>query len=238
MRLILIALVFLTTGTTVVGQTEEKKDAGKKKFDLGKRAADHLMIQVGMNGWYQAPDSINTKGIGRTFNAYMLFDFPFKSSPKFSAAIGLGVGTDNIYFDKTTIDIKNKTRATFDNDSINQYKKYKLASGFLEIPVELRWSGNPENMNKGFKFAIGAKLGTMLDSHIKAKVDLDANGEGGYVLKEKDKNLFNTTRLAGTLRVGYGHFTVFATYTITEYFKEFQGPSVKPWSLGLTLSGL
>ena len=226
-------------GNVVIGQTEEKKK--KKdwtKVDLSRRSADHFMLQIGMYNWASAPDSINTKGVGRTFNAYLLFDFPFKTNPKISVAIGAGVGTDNIYFDETDINIKNRARATFTRDTINQYKKYKMAMGFLEIPVELRISGNPENMNKGFKFAIGAKLGTMLDAHTKAKVDLDADGDGGYVEKIKSKLLFNGTRLSATARMGYGHFSVFGTYTVTEFFKEFQGPSVKPWSLGITLSGL
>jgi hypothetical protein len=238
MRSILIALVFLMVGNVVIGQTEEKKKKDWTKVDLSRRSADHLLIQIGMYDWASAPDSITTKGVGRTFNMYVLFDFPFKTNPKISVAIGPGVGTDNIYFDKMSIDLKNRTRAEFNRDTVVQYKKYKLAVGFVELPVELRYSGNPENMNRGFKFAIGAKLGTMLDAKTKAKVDLDADGFEGYVEKVKDKKFFNSTRLAATARIGYGHFTVFGTYTFTEFFKEFQGPSVKPWSLGITLSGL
>ena len=239
MRSILIALVFLMIGNVVLAQTEQQPKTKKdwSKIDLSHRSADHFLMQIGMYDWAQAPDSINTKGVGRTFNFYLLFDFPFKSNPHISAAIGAGVGTDNIYFADTYINIKG-IQATFTRDSINSYKKYKMAVGFAEIPVELRYSGNPANMNKGFKFAIGAKLGTMLDAKTKAKVNLDAQGDGGYVMKIKDKSLYNTTRLVATSRIGWGHFTIFATYTMTEFFREFQGPTVKPWSLGLTISGL
>ncbi len=239
MRSILIALVFLMIGNVVMGQTEEKKKKKDwSKVDLSRRSADHFMIQIGMYDWASKPDSIKTKGVGRTFNAYVLFDFPFKSNPKISVAIGAGVGTDNIYFSQTTINIQNRGQATFKRDTINKYKKYKMAVGYIELPVELRFSSSPEDMNKGFKFAIGAKLGGLLDAKTKAKVDLDADAFGGYVEKVKDKKFFNGTRLAATARIGYGHFSVFSTYTITEFFKEFQGPSVKPWSLGLTISGL
>jgi hypothetical protein len=238
MRSILIALVFLMVGNAVIGQTEEKKKKDWTKVDLGKRSADHLMIQIGMYDWGSKPDSIKTKGVGRTFNMYIMFDFPFKTNPKISVALGPGVGTDNIYFDKTTINIQNRGQAIFSKDTVNKYKKYKIAVGYLELPVELRFSTSPENMNKGFKLALGAKLGTLLDAKTKAKVDLDANAFGGYVEKIKDKKFFNGTRLCATARVGYGHFTVFGAYTVTQFFKEFQGPTVKPWSLGLTISGL
>ena len=238
MRSILIALVFLMIGNAVIGQTDDGKKKEEKKIALGKRSADHIMMQIGLYDWSSKPDSIKTKGVGRTFNMYFMFDFPFRSNPKLSVGIGAGIGTDNIYFDKTDINIINRVRATFTKDSINQYKKYKMAFGYIELPVEIRYSSSPENMNKGLKVAIGAKLGSLLDAKTKAKVDLDANGYGGYVEKVKDKTFFNGTRLAATARVGYGHFSVFSTYTFTEFFKEFQGPSVKPWSLGITLSGL
>jgi hypothetical protein len=70
-------------------------------------------------------------------------------------------------------------------------------------------------------------------------VDKDADGNGGYVYKVKDKKFFNSYRMVGTLRLGYGNFTVFGTYTLSEVFKEGQGPlGIRPWSVGLTLSGL
>jgi hypothetical protein len=40
------------------------------------------------------------------------------------------------------------------------------------------------------------------------------------------------------MRVGYGNVTLFGSYTLTDLFKEGQGPRVKPFSVGLTLSGL
>jgi hypothetical protein len=168
-----------------------------------------------------------------------MFDFPFKTNPRLSVGIGPGIGSDNMYFDETTITINNRRNIEFNRDTITQYKKYKLNTTYLEVPVELRWSANPANMNKGFKFAIGAKVGTLLDAKTKAKVDLDADGNGGYIEKIKAKQVFNGTRLAAIARVGYGNLTVFGTYAITEFFKEGQGPQgMRPFSIGLTLSGL
>jgi hypothetical protein len=38
--------------------------------------------------------------------------------------------------------------------------------------------------------------------------------------------------------VGYGNVTVFGTYSLTPLFREGQGPIVRPWTVGLCLSGL
>jgi hypothetical protein len=241
MRSLLLAVALMLTGTIVVAQNnpEPKKKTDWSKVDLGKRSADHFMIQFGYNGWAGAPDSINNKGFSRTFNVYLMFDFPFKTNPRLSVGIGPGIGSDNMYFDETTISINNRRNIEFNRDTITQYKKYKLNTTYLEVPVELRWSANPANMNKGFKFAIGAKVGTLLDAKTKGKVDLDADGNGGYIEKIKAKQVFNGTRLAAIARVGYGNLTVFGTYAITEFFKEGQGPQgMRPFSIGLTLSGL
>lgn len=231
----------MLTGFVVFAQEDPapKKKTDWSKIDLGKRSADHFLIQFGYYGWSGAPDSLNISGFSRTFNMYLMFDFPFKTNPRLSVAIGPGIGTDNLFFKETTITINNRKQVEFNRDTITQYKKYKLATGFLEVPVELRWSSNPANMNKGFKFAIGAKVGTMLDARTKAKVNLDSDGNGGYIEKIKAKQVFNGTRLAATCRIGYGNLTVFGTYTITEYFREGQGPQgIRPFSVGLTLSGL
>jgi hypothetical protein len=241
MKPFLTLVVFLLALSPVMAQLENNPSADKKdwsKTDLSKRSSDHLMIQFGYAGWAPKPDSILTKGFSRTFNAYFLFDFPFKTNPRLSVGVGAGVGTDNIFFDKTTIDLKNRTEANFRRDTITRYKKYKLATGFLEVPLELRYSTMPENMNKGFKLALGVKVGLPIDAHTKAKVDLDADKNGGYIAKEKDKKFLNNTRVAATMRVGYGNVSLFGTYTLSDFFREGQGPKVRPFSVGLTLSGL
>ena len=241
MKPFLIAISILFCSTATFAQLENKPVQQKKdwsKVDLSKRASDHLLIQFGYMNWANTPDTINTKGFHRQFNMYFLFDFPFKANPKISAALGIGVGTDNIFFQKTTIDLNQRSGIIFKPDSITKYKKYKIATAYAEIPLELRYSSNPENMNKGFKLAVGAKVGFNIDGRTKANVERDVNGLGGYVYKIKNKTNFNNTRIVGTLRVGFGNFSVYGTYALTSVFRENRGPAVKPWSIGLTISGL
>ena len=209
------------------------------KIDLSKRASDHFMLQFGIAGWGNKDENkITTKGFNRSFNGYFLFDFPFKSNPHLSVAVGPGVGSDNIYFDNMSVDLNTRNGASFKRDTITQYKKHKLENSFLEAPIELRYSARPDNMNKGWKFVFGAKIRTLVGAKVKSKVDLDASGTGGYISKEKDKRYLNTTRFALTARAGLGNLSFFGTYTVTSFFKEGLGPSVRPFSFGLTLSGL
>src|SRR5690348_7704091 len=110
-KIFLVVLSTLIVASTFA-QDEPKpepKSETKKKVNLATRANDHLLLQFGYTSWANIPDSINTKGFPRSFNAYFLFDFPFKSNPKISIALGAGVGTDVILFDKTYVGIKDIT---------------------------------------------------------------------------------------------------------------------------------
>lgn len=202
---------------------------------------DHLLLQLGFAGWQGKPDSINTQGFSRTFNAYLMFAFPFKTNPHISVALGAGVATDHIFFEKTSIGLADITPTlVFKNVAdTNHFKKYKLATAYLEAPVELRYSSNPNDDKHSFKVALGAKVGLLVSSWVKGKDLEDKNGNTikPYIDKEKSKRFLNSTRLSGTARIGYGKFSLYGTYAFTALFKEGVAATIHPFSIGLTLSG-
>ena len=217
-----------------------KKDWSK--VDLGNRANDHFMIQVGYDKWAGAPDSIKTKGLSRSLNVYFMLDFPFKTDPRFSIGIGPGISGSSMFFDKTIVQVAAAgTRLPFRNVAdTNYFKKFKLSTVYLEAPVELRFAANPENNSKSWKFAIGGKIGTMINAHTKGKNLLNKSGGtlNSYTVKENSKRFFNSTRLSAIARVGIGVFSVFGTYQINNYLKDGAGPEIHPYSVGISLSGL
>ncbi|MCW3118453.1 MAG: hypothetical protein JWM28_2535 [Chitinophagaceae bacterium] len=241
--------VFLLTAsvlfvTALFAQNDTLKIDKKKKpvIDLSGRSNDHFLIQLGYAGWNGKPAGINTTGLPRSFNMYFMLDFPFKTTPKFSAAIGAGIGTDHIFFSKTYIGITDQTSALVfqDRSDTTHFKKYKLATSWLEAPIELRYSAHPETPGKGFKAAIGIKVGTLLNAHTKGKTLQNSSGQtlNSYTEKLASKKFFNTTRIVPTIRIGYGHFSLYGAYEIGNLFKAGLGPDVKPYSIGLTISGL
>lgn len=205
--------------------------------ELKRRAADHVMLQYGYHGWSGAPDSLRNGGLTTSFNFSLLYDFRFKSSPKYSVAVGVGMGWDNMYFKNTTVDLR-KFPLSFAQESVVQYKKYKIVTQYIEIPLELRWAANPEKYNSTFKVALGVKVGTQINAATKARITRDQEGFGGYSERIKDRRNFNSTRIAGTLRVGYGPVSVFAAYQLNDFFREGAGPNIRPYTVGIALSGL
>jgi hypothetical protein len=241
MRKVLLVVLAGILSTSLLAQTDSAAKRTVKPV-AGAKGGDHFLIQVGSLSWSDKPDSIKTKGLSRTFNMYFLFDFPFKTNPKFSVAIGPGIATDNMFFDETNVGIAaNTSSVVFDNVSdTNHFKKYKLTTAYLEAPVELRFTADPDNNKKSIKIAVGAKVGTLLTAVVKGK-ELQNSADrtiNNYTMKEKSKRFLNSNRLSLTGRVGYGPFSLFASYGITPVFKEGLGPQVKPLTIGLTISGL
>jgi len=229
--------------STIVSQQAASQKKTPKKFDLANRSNDHFMFQYGLDRWSGTNDSINPKGFSRFFNAYVMLDKPFKTNPKFSVGLGLGIGSSNIFFKNTYVDVKSTSSTLpFTNvDSANHFKKFKLTTIFLEAPVELRYSSNPENSNKAVKVALGVKVGTLLSAYTKGKTLENKSGGtlNSYIAKESSKKFFNSTRLAATARIGYGIFGIYGAYQITSLLKTGTGPdAIRPYSIGIYISGL
>lgn len=228
--------LFLLTTTAAFAQ-DAHTETNKAPKGIEKASRDYFMLQLNYEGWNNRPDSVKVKGFGRGVNAYICYDFPIAKS-NFSFAAGIGVGTTNIYFDNQQIALTDTgslgAQARFITET-KDYKKYKMTTAYLEAPFELRFFGNKENRNRGFKAAIGFRVGTLVGAHTKGRYSV----EGAKVSdKQSTRRYLETWRFAGTVRLGWGNFSLMGTYNINNLFKGGQGPEVTPFSMGICISGL
>ena len=240
-RIVLLVMIMTSVVFTKAQEVNKPKITAQ---DLANRAGDHFMFQITRDSWTNMPDSINShqKGFSKGFNVYIMTDKPFRTSPQFSVALGIGYGTSNIKFEKMQVDVKSaSTTLPFRAlDSTDHFKKYKVSLGYLEVPVELRFSSKPLNSSKSFKIALGGKVGTLLNAHTKGKDLQNKNNStiNAFSQKENSKRFFNTTRLSTTARIGYGIFSIYGSYQITSVLKDAAGPDMKLVQIGLSIGGL
>jgi hypothetical protein len=226
-----------TTAPATVQTTPAKKDWSK--VDLSHRANDHFMIQTGYVGWAALPDTVPVNGISRSFNFYFMYDFPFKTDPRFSVGAGLGISCSNAFFKNQPYPLSTTPRQ--DDGGGTHFKKYKVVTTYLDIPVELRYALDPENTNKSWKFAAGIKVGDLLSAYSKGKDVLNGTGQDQdpSVYKDRNNSNFNSIRLATTVRISKGPIGVYGQYQVTSLMKGSQGlPLVYPFEFGICLSGL
>lgn len=226
-------------------ESDAKKAANKRKkfanIDLSHRGADHFMFQLGGMGLSGATDEFATNGFSREFNFSFMLDKPFKSNPHYSLGFGVGYSSSNLFFNGKYVDIKSATTELPVTETItgstNTFNKFKVVLNYFEIPLELRYSANMESPNKGFRLALGLKGGYLLSAHSKGKNEKDSDGNTlygkGYIEKQYSKRFFKNTRLDGTIRVGYGLFSLYGSYQLTPLLNTGAGPSLHPYSIGL-----
>lgn len=228
----LAALLFVN-GFVLKAQNTVAPPAEDKRSTVEKPSRDFVMLKLTSSGWNDAPDSIKTKGIGRGFAASLMYDFPIKKS-HFSFAAGLGINVQNVFFNEQNLNFKDTgSRVIFFNSTA--YKRYKLTTTNLEMPLELRFFGNNKNRNRGFKAAIGTNIGLNVGAHTKG-----VSGKGGSKFNDKvvTKRFIQQWSFSPTVRLGYGNFSVYGSYSLTPLFKDGAGPQVLPFSVGICLTGL
>ena len=114
------------------------------------------------------------------------------------------------------------------------YTKNKLRMAYLKAPLLLEFNTNTHNSDKSFHIAVGAELGYKIASSTKQVYDLN-----GYEYKIKRKEDYNLAsfKYSAVVRAGYGnYFTVFANYGLSQLFEKDKGPSVYPFTAGITFT--
>ena len=224
-------------------QTPSKPKKDWSKVDVSKRAADHFMFEFGYDNWANPPDSANIKGFNHSFNFYFMYDFPFKSDARLSIGAGIGIGSNNVFFAGTypqVASLQNTTLAFSATSDGNYYKKFKLVTTYLEVPVELRFALDPEHMDKSWKFAVGTKIGLMLSAYTVGSTVVNSVGQtlGNVTIKESSKQYFSTPKFEPTLRVSKGFIGVYGQFQINSLVKAGAGQTILPFAFGIVLSGL
>lgn len=194
-----------------------------------------FLIDLGFN-FPSEGNGFNTGIFGsKTVNLYYQYDKRLFNS-KFSLHPGIGLGMERYKFNN------NKT-LSYDNTGnltavlVPGVRKSKLITNYLDIPVELRFSTNPEDPSRSFKVALGFKAGVLLDSYTKVKYKQD-----GEIKKFKDKQDFNINpfRYGAYFRLGGGNFNFWGYYSLTPLFKPNKGPNgveITNLSFGISLTG-
>ncbi len=111
------------------------------------------------------------------------------------------------------------------------YKKNKLFSSYLNLPVTLRFETNPKEPKRSFNLAIGGYAGYLLGAHTKTvKSDKESN-------KVHDDFNLNKMHYGVTARIGYSWFDLYVTYSLTPLFNNRTSPDLTPVSAGIALVG-
>lgn len=225
-----------------VGFSLTAQDATLPK-DLSKTGSrDRVVFELNWNGWANQPDSLDTKWYGRGINLYTFYDFKLGEQDFVSFGAGAGISYNNVYH-RSTIAVQDiDTSATASQFATvfvpipegRDVKRNKLATTYVEVPLELRFRTKPDKFGKRFKVNPGIRLGYLLTGIAKYRGDDDSGAE----IKYKTYLLpnINKYKISTSLRVGYGNFSLVGSFAFSSLFVKDAGPGIKPFSIGVSFN--
>ena len=188
-----------------------------------------LLIDFGFSLLSEAPAEVDLGFLGsRAINIYYLYHIPFGESSNFSINPGIGLGMENYNFNNGNtlnytpeggvelIDVETLINST----DFSELRKSKLSANYLDIPVEFRFHANEDDHSRGLNFAVGGRVGMLIDSHTKIKYV-----EGGDTKKLKQKEQFGLSRFRFGVhgRLGLGSLSLFYYHNLSNLFDD-NGP--------------
>jgi hypothetical protein len=234
---------------------QDRKDSlahGKKHSTISTGKSDNLILDYFTDIWQKAPSGMTVSGYSPGIDIYGMYNIPFGKS-KLSLGFGFGFSSHNLRSDAVPIKADSNGHYSLTGNTIFQkippinnkeikYDVNKLSLTYFEIPLELRF--RKENKNKkAFKFSIGGKIGYLINSHTKYKGiqylgDVNDPNLGVTNVKYKVYKIDNLDPLqySATVRIGYGMFNIFGSYSLSTIFKKDKGPQMFPISVGISVT--
>lgn len=158
-------------------------------------------------------------------------DFRFAGG-KMQVVTGLGFAFD--YYNlknKTTLNADSVYTSTYAYNTTADYRKNKLRESWVTVPLLLELNTSRRNSHN-FHIAAGVIGGLKLGSSTKQIFTM--NDHSFETIRHDDYNLF-PFKLDATVRVGYGKFTLFGTYSLTPLFEYGKGPELYPFTVGVRI---
>jgi len=202
-------------------------------------------IDIGVNGFFfgeefdiEAPNGQEHLDINYAGSRSFALNFAGTKIKLIDDYFGLVTGLGLQYH---SYKLKNDYTLGLDGDSLTAFidttiniRKNKLRTAHLVIPlmVEINTS---KDTDRSFHISAGVIGGLNLGNKYKQKYEVLSTDEKE---KSKVKSQWNVSpfKLDATARVGYGDFSLFANYALTDMFQSDSNPQVRPFSAGLTLN--
>lgn len=220
-----LAGILLLTGTSFAAISQDS--ATKKRYSRPDLPGI-FTVELALNRGLDAPDNFDLGLWGsRTINIYYQYEIRILKS-KFSLVPGIGVSLERFKFRNGHIlqyagasDDSVMLLAPADSkDLYPNLRKVQLINNYIDLPVELRFTSNPDDPARSLKISVGARIGYMYDAFNKLKFKQD-----GEVKQIKDKQFYNLNRIRYGVygKIGIGNISLFGYYNVSPMFKEGKG---------------
>lgn len=223
---ILILILFVVTIQSVSAQ--RSSDKYNRYF-----TKDQLSFTLVGSQWLAGNDAPRPSAFSRGINLQMMYPVIGKRS-NVAMALGFGFASQNYFLDHFLISNHDGVWFTPIPDSLD-YRKYKISTNYLTLPVELRIRTNPDkHYRRSFKIYPGFRIGGLVNVHTKYigqdPQTLEHIKVKAYHIRHIDKLNYGIT-----LRIGYGKIMAHGYYALNPLFDAETIEPVYPVELGISI---
>ena len=199
-------ILFLFLGVTVSLCAQDKAEVGDLKY-----LEDQFYLGITYNLILNKPTGVNQSNFSYGLKGGFIKDLPLNRRRNFAIGVGLGYAYNNYYSNLFVNETENGLEYIV-LDSDVSYKRNKLDSHVIEMPIELRWRTSTPTEYKFWRIYAGMKLGYVVGSRSK-------------FVSDSAKISFNNTdirkfRYGLMLNFGYSTFNVHAYYALSNLFND------------------
>lgn len=214
-------------GNLNAGKIRKSNWAGVDLFENGYLGQGGNLGMPAVNNYM----ALNYGGRNLGFNLNLFEkDFHFAGG-KLQIVTGLGF---SFYFYALKSPVTLGGDSSYLSHSLNNsvvYDKNRLRESFVTIPLLLELNTSPRDKHN-VHIAAGVIGGIKLGSSTKQIIT--QNNRESVMLRRGQYDLY-PFRLDATVRIGYGRFTLLASYSLTPLFQLNSGPLLYPFSVGIQL---
>lgn len=226
-------------------KTNDNKTGTNLKEKVTKaKAQDFIYVHFNWMTMLGADQNVSISPFSRGMDFGLVWDQPIGKSP-ISFAAGVGFSFENVFMNSFLRDSLNNGEQTLyfkdinatvnplePNPSTPHWRKYKLSTAIIELPIEFRYRMKTNTRNT-FKFSLGFKVGYVIDSWEKY-VGLAAENYGNDLMQEVRNVRYGVPgisrlRYGATFKIGYSRFQAYAHYSIGGFFQD--GKGIKPGNM-------
>jgi hypothetical protein len=228
-------VMILSDGEDTDSTGHHAESRGNFKHWHGLDIGSNLLVNSAGNIHLSKTDDYMTLDYGKSISlAINLFEKQYHLYKNYvNLVTGLGFEFDHFSLQHNVSLRHDSSYTTATNSSPINYHKNNLNENLLTLPLMFEFNTN-SNANKAFHVAIGALGGWKIGAKTRQRYE-DADGKDVSRVYSNDYNL-NPFRYSLTARLGYGRFTIYTTYALSEFFKPGRGPQLYPVTAGLHVS--
>jgi len=220
---------------------DDDKDYGHCRGCKGQRYNHFAGIDLGVNGFLSPEMSVDLqkegqfmdlnyrKSISLSLNIWEWY-IPI-AKEKLGLLSGVGFEFNNYYLDRDITLFADEDTTIGFADATKSIEKNRFKSSMINVPLMLE-TNIGKDAEHSFHLALGGQVSYRLGS--KSKQVFDQAGKEYKVKNRNDYNM-NDFRFNAVGRIGYGDFTLFASYSLTPMFDKNKGPELYPFTVGISL---